>query len=147
MHEAVGYCDRLHNLQAGFLLAKLPHLNEWNEARNVVARRYDELLSPVDGVTLLEVRSDVGHVYHLYVIQTSSRDKLQAHLTARGVSTGLHYPVPLHLQQAYADLGYRAGAFPVTERVASNGLSLPMYAELTDAQINHVVDSIKEFFV
>ena len=85
-------------------------------------------------------------MYHLYVVQTKSRDRLQEHLSGRGIGTGLHYPVPLHMQQAYADLGYAAGRFPVTERVAAHGLSLPMFAELTDAQMDQVVGAVRGFF-
>jgi dTDP-4-amino-4,6-dideoxygalactose transaminase len=146
-HLRWGHNYRMDGIQGAVLGVKLPHLESWTESRRRHAAEYSRRLKGVGDLIVPQEHADARHVYHLYVVQTSSRDKLQAHLTARGVSTGLHYPVPLHLQQAYADLGYRAGAFPVTERVASNGLSLPMYAELTDAQITHVVDSIREFFV
>jgi dTDP-4-amino-4,6-dideoxygalactose transaminase len=144
VHEAVGYCDRLHNLQAGFLLAKLPHLNEWNKARKSVARRYDGLLTRLAGVTPLEAREDVDHVYHLYVVQVDDRDAVRERLGAQGVQTGIHYPVPLHLTPAYAGLGYACGDFPVAEALASRILSLPMYPQVTPAQQAYVVEMLEQ---
>jgi dTDP-4-amino-4,6-dideoxygalactose transaminase len=144
VHEMVGYCDRLHNLQAGFLSAKLPHLMEWNNARNLAARRYDELLAQVDGVTPLEARPDVDHVYHLYVVQVDHRDAVRERLGEMGVQTGIHYPVPLHLSPAYAGLGYGRGDFPVAEALAPRILSLPMFPQITGEQQEYVVERLAE---
>ena len=138
VHEAVGYCDRLHNLQAGFLLAELPHLTEWNNARKAAARRYDGLLAGLAGVTPFAVREDVDHVYHLYVVQVDDRDAVRKRLGGQGVQTGIHYPVPLHLTPAYAGLGYAPGDFPVAEALAARILSLPMFPQITQEQQEYV---------
>jgi dTDP-4-amino-4,6-dideoxygalactose transaminase len=146
-HLVVGYCHRLDNLQAAVLNVKLPHLDDWNAARRKWAAMYDELLSGVPGVVTPYVADGNVPVYHLYVIRVAGgqRDALQTYLEQHGVATGLHYPVPIHLQPAYADLGHKRGDFPISEMVASEGLSLPMYAELTEAQVEHVAARIKEF--
>jgi dTDP-4-amino-4,6-dideoxygalactose transaminase len=141
-HEVVGYCNRLHNLQAGFLLAKLSHLTEWNNARKSAARRYDELLAAVEGVEPLEVRGDVEHVYHLYVVQVERRDAVRERLGFEGVQTGIHYPVPLHLQPAYKSLGHGPGDFPAAEALAPRILSLPMYPQITPEQQVYVVERL-----
>ncbi len=142
VHEAVGYCNRLHNLQAGFLLAKLPYLTEWNNARKAAARRYDGLLAGLAGLTPLAVREDVEHAYHLYVVQVDDRDAVRERLGAQGVQTGIHYPVPLHLTPAYAGLGYGPGDFPVAEAMAGRILSLPMFPQITAAQQDYVVECL-----
>ena len=145
VHSAVGYCNRLHNLQAGFLAAKLPHLPAWNAARRRAAARYDELIAGAQqrsgGQTLTPVasRDDVEHVYHLYVVQVDERDAVRAKLEADGIQSGIHYPTPLHLTPAYARLGYARGDFPVAEAMAPRLLSLPMFPQITDEQIDHVV--------
>lgn len=144
VHEAVGYCNRLHNLQAGFLLAKLPHLAEWNNARKVAARRYDELLAQIGGVKPLGVRDDVDHVYHLYVVQVDDRDAVRDRLGGQGVQTGIHYPVPLHLTPAYEGLGYASGDFPVAEALAPRILSLPMYPQIAVEQQEYVAERLAE---
>jgi dTDP-4-amino-4,6-dideoxygalactose transaminase/glycosyltransferase involved in cell wall biosynthesis len=146
-HHAVwGHNYRLHGMQGAVLGVKLPHLDAWTEARRANAARYNALLKGKGDLILPAERDGVKHVYHLYVVQTAHRDALQQHLAAREISTGLHYPVPLHLQEAYNDLGYVRGSFPVSERVASRGLSLPMFAELTDEQIEYVAAAIEDFF-
>ena len=142
VHSAVGYCDRLHNLQAGFLAAKLPHLPAWNEARRRAAARYDELLAGVEGVTPIAVRDDVMPVRHLYVVLVDERDAVRAGLDAAGVQSGVHYPTPLHLTPAYAHLGYARGDFPVAEAMAPRLLSLPLFPEITGAQIERVVECL-----
>ena len=144
VHSAVGYCDRLHNLQAGFLAAKLPHLPAWNEARRRAAARYDELLAGVPGVTPIAVRDDVMPVRHLYVVLVDERDAVRERLRAAGVESGVHYPTPLHLTPAYASLGYGAGDFPVAEAMAPRLLSLPLFPEITDAQIDLVVERLAD---
>ena len=144
-HSTMGTNSRLDTLQAAILGVKLPHLDAWNEARRRHARAYTERLAGV--VRTPAAAPHVEHVYHLYVIETGHRDAVQQHLKASGVDTGIHYPIPVHLQEASAHLGYRAGEFPVTEAAAARILSLPMYPELAEAQIAHVtstlIDSLK----
>jgi dTDP-4-amino-4,6-dideoxygalactose transaminase len=145
IHEIEGYNGRLDAIQAGVLRIKLKRLRQWNQARQTHAARYDELLGDIDGVDVVEVADFAESVYHLYVILVADRDGLQQFLGAKGIATGLHYPLPLHLQKAYAQLGYQAGAFPAAEKAAARLLSLPMFPELTREQIEYVTDSIKEF--
>jgi dTDP-4-amino-4,6-dideoxygalactose transaminase len=142
VHEVVGYCSRLHNLQAGMLLVKLAHLEAWNNTRRAAAQRYDDALAAVAGVAPLETREDVQHVYHLYVLQVDDRDAVRERLGAEGVQTGIHYPVPLHLQPAYKSLGYGPGDFPVAEALAPRILSLPMYPGITPPQQEYVVERL-----
>jgi dTDP-4-amino-4,6-dideoxygalactose transaminase len=142
VHDVVGYCNRLDNLQAGLLLAKLAHLTDWNNARRAAAWRYDALLAASGGATPLDCRDDVRHVYHLYVVQVDDRDAVRERLLAEGVQTGIHYPVPLHLQPAYEGLGYGAGSFPVAEAMAPRLLSLPLFPELTAGQQEYVVENL-----
>jgi dTDP-4-amino-4,6-dideoxygalactose transaminase len=129
-HIAPGYTFRLDTLQAAILRVKLSHLEAWTQARREAARRYDELLQGV-GLQLPAEKPWARHVYHLYVVRHAQRDHLQAHLKSAGIGTGLHYPLPLHLQPAYRSLGYRQGDFVESERAAASCLSLPMYPELT----------------
>jgi len=144
-HDMEGYNGRLDAIQAGVLRIKLRRLETWNEARRRNAKHYNELLSPVKGVTVPLEANGSRHVYHLYVILVDDRDGLQKYLNDKGIGTGLHYPVPLHLQKAYSHNGHKEGEFPVTESVAKRLLSLPMFPELTKAQIEYVAQSIKEF--
>jgi dTDP-4-amino-4,6-dideoxygalactose transaminase len=144
-HDMEGYNGRLDAIQAGVLRIKLRRLQSWNEARRRNAQHYNELLSPIKGVIVPKEADGCRHVYHLYVILVDDRDGLQKYLNDKGVGTGLHYPVPLHLQKAYAHNGYKEGDFPVTESVAKRLLSLPMFPELTKAQIEYVADCIKQF--
>ncbi|MBX2991943.1 MAG: DegT/DnrJ/EryC1/StrS family aminotransferase [Bacteroidetes bacterium] len=146
-HHAVwGHNYRLDGIQGAVLGVKLPRLNEWTEARRKHAAHYTRLLKGLGDLVLPEESSRAKHVYHLFVVQTRHREALQAHLTSREVLTGLHYPLPLHLQDAYKNLGYTRGDFPVTEQVAERGISLPMFAELTDEQVAYVASSIGDFF-
>lgn len=144
-HDLIGLNARLDELQAAVLRVKLPHLADWNELRRQHAAEYDRRLAGLPGVIFPTVRPENCSVYHLYVIQTDDRDALQAYLKERGVATGIHYPAPLHLQQSLRDLGYHPGDLPVTERLAGRILSLPMYAELTSAQIEYVADCVGAF--
>ena len=144
-HEVEGYNGRLDAIQAGILRIKLKHLKEWNEKRRQHAYRYNELLGQTDGIIVPYEPKWAKAVYHLYVIRTPNREHLLKHLSEHGIATGLHYPIPLHLQKAYVRGGYQQGDFPVSERIASEILSLPMYPELTDAQQNQIVDTIREF--
>jgi dTDP-4-amino-4,6-dideoxygalactose transaminase len=145
-HDIEGYNGRLHAIQAGFLRDKLRHLAGWNEGRRRAAAAYRSALTGIPQITLPVEAGYSRHVYHLFVIQAERREALQQHLGGRGIGTGLHYPLPLHLQKAYAHLGVGAGSLPVTERVAGTILSLPMFPELTDAQIDRVATSIREFY-
>lgn len=143
-HEYAGYNERMDTLHAAVLNVKLPHLQEWNEARRSNAALYNRLLAGSEAVLPTEMPW-AKHVYHLYVIRCSKRDDLQKHLQDRGIATGVHYPVPLHLQPAYSGLGYREGDFPVTEKAAKEILSLPMYPELSEEQLGSVSSAVVEF--
>jgi len=142
-HDTIGTNSRLDSLQAAVLRVKLRHLDAWNAARQAHAAAYRELLTGLP-VVLPETHPLATHVYHLYVVQVEARDAVQKRLSADGVSTGIHYPVPIHLQEACADLGYRRGQFPVTERAAARILSLPMYAELSRAQLEHTAAALRK---
>jgi dTDP-4-amino-4,6-dideoxygalactose transaminase len=131
----------MEGLQGGFLSAKLKHLDAWTERRRQVARRFDELLSGSDIAVPVEMPYS-RHVYHLYVVQTENRDTVRQQLSAAGIETGLHYPIPVHLQEAYSQLGYQAGSFPVTESLTHRILSLPMHPCLTDEQIEYVASEL-----
>ena len=143
-HVAQGYNHRLDTIQAAVLRVKLPLLDEWNTARRAHAKRYAQALHG-SAVSTPTVPDYAEPVWHLYVIESDVRDALRTHLAEQGIATGMHYPVPIHLQVAYRALGYEPGAFPVTERAADRILSLPMYAELTDGQIDQVAAAIKAF--
>ena len=144
-HDMEGYNGRLDAIQAGVLRIKLRKLAAWNKARQDNAKYYDSLLADIPEVEITPEAEFATSVYHLYVIKVENRDGLQAYLGDKGVATGLHYPMPLHLQKAYAHIGYQKGDFPVTENVAERLLSLPMFPELTRAQMDYVVDGIKAF--
>lgn len=145
-HRLWGHNYRLHGMQGAVLGVKLPHLFRWTEARRANAAHYNALLKAKGDLVLPVERNGARHVYHLYVVQTVHRDALQQHLAEREISTGLHYPVPLHVQEAYRDLGYTRGDFPVSELVAARALSLPMFPELTSEQIEYVAAAIEDFF-
>ncbi len=146
-HEISGYGYRLDGIQGAILDVKLKHLPQWNTARRAHADYYTELLSNVDDsiVTPYEP-SHVKAVYHLYVIRTRKRDELLQYLKEHDIEAGIHYPVPLHMQPVYKTLGYAHGAFPETERAAREILSLPIYPELAHAQMERVVDTMREFY-
>lgn len=144
-HDIEGYNGRLDSFQAGILTVKLRHLAEWNHKRQEAARRYDEMLSTVDGVIAPHQPEWSRGVYHLYVIRVPDRAGLQKHFAEAKIDTGIHYPVPLHLQNAYQNLGYKQGDFPVTEKVASEILSLPMYPQLEPEQQCRVIQKTAEF--
>jgi dTDP-4-amino-4,6-dideoxygalactose transaminase len=144
-HDIEGYNGRLDAIQAGILNVKLRYLAEWNQKRQQAAKRYNELLSGVEGVIAPSQPEWSRSVYHLYVVRVQDRAGLQEHLSDAGVGTGIHYPIPLHLQKAYAEFGYKMGDFPVTEMIASKILSLPMYPQLTPEQQSRVVEEVLEF--
>jgi dTDP-4-amino-4,6-dideoxygalactose transaminase/acetyltransferase-like isoleucine patch superfamily enzyme len=144
-HAMEGYNGRLDSIQAGILHAKLPHLAEWNGKRRERATEYHRLLLKHDGVKAPYEPQWSRAVYHLYVIRTGNRDGLIDHLKGAHIGTGIHYPIPLHLQKAYISLNYAAGDFPVAERAAGEIVSLPMYPHLTLSQQEHVVEEIVHF--
>ena len=146
-HPVVGYNARLDEIQAAILRIKLKRLDQWNTRRRELARMYDERLANT-GVTVPEIPSDIRrHVFYTYTIRVPGgrRDDLRKYLGDRGIGTQIHYPVPIHLQQSAQFLGYRKGDMPVTERLATEVLSLPMFAELTDEQLERVADSVRSF--
>jgi dTDP-4-amino-4,6-dideoxygalactose transaminase len=143
-HDLEGYNGRLDTVQAAILLTKLKHLEGWNQQRRAAAANYGGLLRDVSEVSLPVTPEWALPVHHLYVVRVPGRETLQAELAAAGVGTGIHYPIPLHLQKAYAHLGYAAGDFPVSERVAGEILSLPMYPQLTSADQAYVAGKLTE---
>jgi len=144
-HDIEGYNGRLDSIQAGWLSVKLRHLKDWNEARRALAHRYHELLADSKEILLPIEASWTKGVYHLYVVRVQDREGFQAFLEQGGIGAGIHYPVPLHLQKAYQHIGYKAGDFPVTERVAREIVSLPMFPQMKSAQQDETVKRIKEF--
>jgi dTDP-4-amino-4,6-dideoxygalactose transaminase len=145
-HDIEGYNGRLDAIQAGLLQVKLNHLANWNARRRERAAEYDRLLSAADcGVVPVYEPSWSKAVYHLYVVRTDDREGLMNHLKNAGIGTAIHYPVPLHLQKAYSAMNYREGDFPITEKVAAEIVSLPMFPQLTAEQQANVVDGIVTF--
>jgi dTDP-4-amino-4,6-dideoxygalactose transaminase len=145
-HEVEGYNGRLDSIQAGMLRVKLPYLPGWNEQRGKSACLYDELLAPMKGGLTVPYRPSYSKsVYHLYVVRTPHRDELQKHLNENGIGTGIHYPVPIHLQAAYASRGWKRGDFPVSEVAADQALSLPMFPGLAAEQQKRVAETISQF--
>jgi dTDP-4-amino-4,6-dideoxygalactose transaminase len=158
-HDEVGWNSRLDAIQAAILEVKLRYLPKWNRQRRDRAGRYDELFraaglaaapatatSTGNGVVLPFSDPRATHVFHQYVIRAPRRDDLRNHLTARGIGNEIYYPVPLHLQTAFKDLGYKRGDFPNAERAAAEVLALPIYPELRDDEQQAVVDAIRQFY-
>jgi len=145
-HDIEGYNGRLDSIQAGWLSVKLRHLAKWNESRRALAHSYHQLFADAKDSLIVPVEAAwTKGVYHLYVVRVQDREALQAHLAEAGIATGVHYPIPLHLQKAYQHLGYQRGAFPVTERVAAEIVSLPMFPQLSDTLQKEVVEKVVEF--
>jgi dTDP-4-amino-4,6-dideoxygalactose transaminase len=145
-HDIEGYNGRLDSIQAGWLSVKLRHLGKWNDSRRDLAHRYHELLAEARGAIVTPVEAPwTKGVYHLYVVRVQDRDALLACLADAGIAAGIHYPIPLHLQKAYECLGYKKGDFPVTERVAAEIASLPMFPQLSHRQQDEVANKVKEF--
>ena len=142
-HEAIGFKSRLDTIQAAILNIKLKYLENWNNLRRKHATLYNSLLKNV--VETPVEMPYAKHVYHLYQIKVDNRDELQRYLAEKEVSTVIHYPIPIHLQEAYKDLGYKEGDFPITEKLAKRILSLPMFPELKDEEIKYVCETVKEF--
>ncbi len=145
-NEIKGINSRLDELQAGFLSIKLKYLNAWTAERNTLANLYINLLKDVTEITLPATANGASHVYHLFVIRTNKRDELQNFLTQNGIGTLIHYPVPPHLQEAYQELGYKKGDFPLAEQIAETCLSLPMFPGLKEEEVIQVCNTIKQFF-
>jgi len=146
-HDFEGYNARLDSIQAGILRVKLKYLVDWNERRRKHAKQYDEFFFGSSDVIPPYEPSWVKAVYHLYIVRVQLREKLQGYLNQKGISTGLHYPVPIHLQKAYSNKGFREGDFPITEKAAREILSLPMFPGLTEQQIEYVAEEIKRFYI
>ena len=154
-HDTFGHNYRMEGIQGAVLGVKLKHLSKWTDARRSVAAKYNAGLKDVTKVIPPKEMTYAKHVYHLYVIQLNDgsleassqlRDKLKDFLTQNGVNVGLHYPIPLHMQECFKGLGYKKGDFPNSERIAEAGLSLPMFPEMSDEQVNYVIEKVKEFF-
>jgi len=145
-HSMIGWNARMDGFQGAVLSVKLKHLSAWNEARRKHARLYNELLTEMDEIKIPVEAAYAKHIYHIYAIRTKKRDALMSALAEKNISCGIHYPIPLHLQDAYRSLGYSKGSFPVVEKCAEEFLSLPMFPELTEVQIESVGKEIKIFF-
>jgi dTDP-4-amino-4,6-dideoxygalactose transaminase len=143
-HDIEGYNGRLDSIQAAMLSIKLKHLAEWNKSRQQLARKYNELFAASEAKVEIPVEPEWSRgVFHLYVVQVDDREGLQKSLADAGIGTGIHYPVPLHQQKAYAHLGYKIGDFPVTEKLAPRIVSLPMFPQLSGEQLERVVEAVK----
>jgi len=140
-HEVMGTNSRLDTMQAAVLRVKLRYLDQWNAGRRKHAAAYRKGLSSLP-VGLIDTLPNVEHVHHLYVVEVEDRARVQAELQNRGISTGIHYPIPVHMQKASVDLGYKKGQFPHTERASERIVTLPMFAELTDEQVQYVIESL-----
>lgn len=145
-HSEKGLNNRLDTLQAAVLNVKLKYLADWNAKRAYNASLYSKYLSEVEEVKTPQTASNRDHIFHLYVVRVKEREKLQKFLLEKGVTTIIHYPIPIHMQEAYNNLGYSTGAFPITEAFASEIVSLPMFPELSEEQIKYTSDMIKEFY-
>ncbi len=142
-HVKVGFNLRMDNVQGAVLGVKLPHLSGWTERRRAVASLYSRLLA--DTGLQLPAPSEDDHVFHVYAVRSRERDALRSALAAAGIATGIHYPTPVHLQPGYASLGYKAGAFPESERMGRETLSLPIFPEMTDEQVHAVAAAVRRF--
>ena len=145
-HDIIGHNYRMSEFQAAVLVVKMKYIKKWTEMRCNNAQKYNERLKDLGNVVIPFESKDCRHVYHLYVIRAEKRDKLQSYLNERGISTGIHYPFPLHLTDAYKYLGYNKGDFPIAEKVSEKILSLPMYPELHEEQIDYVCELIRKFY-
>jgi dTDP-4-amino-4,6-dideoxygalactose transaminase len=145
-NQEKGLNSRLDELQAGMLSIKLKHLSFWNAQRNEIANCFSEKLSNIDDLVLPQIAENASSVFHLYVIRTTRRDELQTYLSNHGVGTLIHYPLPPHLQEAYKDLKYKKGDFPIAEKIADTCLSLPIYPGLNSLQIDYICEKIKLFY-
>jgi len=145
-HQIIGYNKRLDTLQAAILRVKLKRLNQWNQARRKNAEIYNKLLKNIDEVKLLKIKDFAEPVYHMYVVRVKKRDELRKYLAEKGIATGIHYPLPLHLQPAFEFLGYKKGDFPIAEKLADTVLSLPLFPELEKEEIEYIAKEIENFY-
>src|SRR5665647_316378 len=146
-NEVIGYNMRLDECQAGFLSVKLKYLKEWTEQRQEIARWYNDALKGIGDLILPAVAEKATHVYHLYVVRTKHRDSIQKYLTDNGIGTLIHYPIPPHLQQAYQQLGFKKGDFPIAEEIADSCLSLPMWPGIDEKLVLKICKSITNFYL
>jgi len=145
-HEVIGYNSRLDEIQCAVLRIKLSRLAEWTKKRQRNAQYFIDNLSGVDGLKLPVTREYSNHVYHQFTLRCDERDKMLEHLQTKGIGTAIHYPKPIHLQPAYQDMGLKEGAFPISEKVSKDIFSIPVYPELTAAELEEIVSAIKSFF-
>jgi len=147
-HDVIGYTARLNSANAAVGLVQLGMLDGWNEKRRMVARRYHERLKDVEGLHLPpQPTAEVVPVYHLYTVRTARREELRKHLDAAGVQTGVHYEIPIHLQPIYREMyGFREGLLPITERLCKQVVTLPMFPDMSDEQVDYVCEKVSEFF-
>lgn len=143
-NEVIGFNMRLDEMQAAFLSVKLKYLHEWTRQRQQIAGWYNEALKGVGDLILPVTHADATHVYHLYVIRTQRRDALQKHLSENGIGSLIHYPIPPHLQPAYASLGFKKGDYPIAEEIADTCLSLPLWPGMTESNVESVAKCIRE---
>ncbi|MCB0396235.1 MAG: DegT/DnrJ/EryC1/StrS family aminotransferase [Flavobacteriales bacterium] len=144
-HHSYGHNYRMEAIQGAVLGVKLKYLEEWTRMRRMIADKYNENLNNLDGIFLPTETAGGRHVYHLYVIQTEDRDGMKNYLDGKGIVSGLHYPIPIHMQKCFQSLGYRKGDFPVTEQLADRCLSLPMFPEMTTEQVQYVSENVRLF--
>ncbi|MEZ5276827.1 MAG: DegT/DnrJ/EryC1/StrS family aminotransferase [Opitutaceae bacterium] len=142
-HDYIGWNGRMDGIQGAVLSIKLKHIDAANAARHRHATQYNELLGGIEGITIPTETKDNKHIYHVYAIRVENRDALAKALNEKGIATGIHYPIPIHRQKAYGDLGHQEGDFPVSEQCAAQFLSLPMYPELTEDQVTYVCDTLR----
>lgn len=144
-HEMIGFNSRLDEIKACALVAKFPHLDQWNGKRVENARYYNKNFSDLS-MTLPAIEDDNSHIFHLYIMRTKDRDGLMNHLKEKGVGTGIYYPVPLHLQDCFRSLGYRKGSMPVAEEASRTSLAIPVFPELSRQQKTYIVETVREYF-
>lgn len=145
-HSVLGYNSRLDEIQAAVLRIKLKHLDKWNNVRKERAHIYNEMLNNIKDIVIPYEDKDIKHIYHLYIIQSSYREELIEYLKEKEIGTGIYYPVPLHMQKVYEDLGYKEQDLPISESLAKKTFAIPLYPELTIKQQEYIVNSIKEFY-
>jgi dTDP-4-amino-4,6-dideoxygalactose transaminase len=145
-NEVIGYNMRLDECQASILSVKLKYIHDWNAQRQTIAKKYFDALNGINGLILPKVADSATHVYHLFVVRTNKRNDLQDYLLKYGISTLIHYPIPIHLQNAYSHLEFKKGSFPIAEILAETNLSLPLWPGITDDQISYISDKIRSFF-
>lgn len=145
-HTVLGINSRLDSIQAAVINVKLNYIDKWNELRRQHAARYTELMSNIPGIIFPAIAKENTHVFHQYTLQVENRTGLQTHLREQGVGTGIHYPIPLHLQPAFGSLDYKEGDFPISESIAQKVISLPMYPELPVAHQEYVAEQVRNFY-